>query len=285
MNESQIRQQLISKAEGYLGAAMGTSKHKEIVDIYNSHKPLARGYALKYTDAWCSGFVSAMAIACKLTDIIPTEVGCPKHVDLFKKMGRWKESDSYVPKPGDIMFYDWDDSGSGDNTGSADHVGIVTHVDSNVITVIEGNMGTNSVVGYRTVKVNGKYIRGYGIPNYASKATVEEVKPKEDKPYKPTVKEWQKAAIADGYKFPKWGADGVWGDECVSVATKAQVKRRVFYTNKHLTRMVQLVVGVEVDGLCGPKTVAAIKAYQKKNGLTADGIVGVKTWKKILGVK
>lgn len=103
--------------------------------------------------------------------------------------------------------------------------------------------------------------------------------------YKPTVKEWQKAAIADGYTFPLYGPDGLWGAECESVATKAQVKRRVIYTNKHLTRMVQLVVGVEVDGLCGPKTVAAIKTYQRKNGLTADGIVGVKTWKKILGVK
>ena len=32
-----------------------------------------------------------------------------------------------------------------------------------------------------------------------------------------------------------------------------------------------------VDGIYGPKTKAAVKSFQKKNGLTADGIVGNKT--------
>lgn len=32
-----------------------------------------------------------------------------------------------------------------------------------------------------------------------------------------------------------------------------------------------------VDGIYGPKTKAAVKSFQKKNGLTADGIVGKKT--------
>ena len=32
------------------------------------------------------------------------------------------------------------------------------------------------------------------------------------------------------------------------------------------------------DGVMGPKTVAAIKAFQAKKGLAVDGVVGVKTW-------
>lgn len=40
----------------------------------------------------------------------------------------------------------------------------------------------------------------------------------------------------------------------------------------------------KVDGDFGGKTDAAIRAYQKKNGLTVDGIVGPATWKKLLGV-
>lgn len=97
-----------------------------------------------------------------------------------------------------------------------------------------------------------------------------------------SVLEWQKAAIADGFKFPKYGADGKWGSECESVAKKAIVKKRLFYTNKNLTKIVQKVVGVTADGLCGSNTKAAIKAYQKAHGLEADGCVGLNTWKSLL---
>ena len=43
-------------------------------------------------------------------------------------MGIFIENDSYVPKTGDIIFYDWADNGVGDNTGVPDHVGIVVTV-------------------------------------------------------------------------------------------------------------------------------------------------------------
>ena len=89
----------------------------------------------------------------------------------FQAMGRWAEDDAYIPAPGDYIFYDWDDSGLGDNTGWPEHVGIVVSVTGNVIRVIEGNK--NDAVGYREVMVNGRYIRGYGVPDYASKAMTE----------------------------------------------------------------------------------------------------------------
>lgn len=97
------------------------------------------------------------------------------------------------------------------------------------------------------------------------------------------VKAWQLAAIADGYKFTS-GADGVWGAECVSVAQKAIVKKRIIHTHKNLTKIVQAAVGVVADGKCGNNTVAAIKAFQEKHGLKADGQVGLNTWKKILNI-
>lgn len=98
------------------------------------------------------------------------------------------------------------------------------------------------------------------------------------------VMAWQTAAIADGFKFPS-GADGLWGAECASVAAKAIVKRRLVYTYKNLTRIVQEAVGVTVDGKFGKDTEKAVIAYQKKHGLVADGKVGPATWKVILNIE
>lgn len=155
---------VLAQARAWIGKNEADGTHKSIIDVYNAHKPLARGYAVKYTDAWCATFVSAVAIKCGVTDIIPTECGCGQMITLFKNLGEWNESDSRTPKPGDIIFYDWDDTGTGDNTGWPDHVGIVESVSGGNITVIEGNK--NNAVARRTIAVNGRYIRGYGVPKY-----------------------------------------------------------------------------------------------------------------------
>lgn len=176
MTESQLRQKVVGIMQGWVGKKESDGSHRSIIDIYNGHKPLARGYAVKYTDAWCATCVSAAAIKAELTDIIPTECGCGKMIELFANLGEWQENDAYVPAPGDVIFYDWDDSGSGDNRGSADHVGIVEKVAGSTITVIEGNK--SNAVGRRNLQVNGRYIRGYGVPKYSKKATAAE--PKKD---------------------------------------------------------------------------------------------------------
>ena len=158
------RQKFVNMAASFIGCKEADGSHRQIIDIYNGHKPLARGYAVKYTDAWCATFVSAMAIKCGLTDIIPTECGCGQMIQLFQKLGAWQENDAHTPQPGDVIFYDWDDSGAGDNTGWPDHVGIVESVNGSTMKVIEGNM--SDAVGRRTMQVNGRYIRGYGLPKF-----------------------------------------------------------------------------------------------------------------------
>lgn len=99
-----------------------------------------------------------------------------------------------------------------------------------------------------------------------------------------SVLDWQKAAEKDGFRFPKHGADGYWGAECEMVARQAIVMWRSTFIYKNLTKLVQSYLGIKADGLCGEETDKAIAAWQKKNALTADGAVGVKSWKKMLGV-
>lgn len=168
MTEKQLREKVVATAVAWLGCKEANGSHRKIIDTYNAHKPLARGYAVKYTDAWCATYVSAVAIVAGVADILPLECGCGPMIALFKKLGTWRENDAYTPVPGDVIFYDWDDDGKGDNTGNPDHVGIVTAVTGTTVTVIEGNKG--NAVSYRTMKINGKYIRGYGAPDYAGKA-------------------------------------------------------------------------------------------------------------------
>lgn len=166
--EADARQKVISIAVSWYGRKEADGSHQAIIDLYNSHTPLARGYKVKYTDAWCATFASAVAVSAGFTDIIPTECGCGQLIAAFQAMNRWVEDDAYIPSPGDYIFYDWDDTGAGDCTGWPEHVGIVISVFDNVIKVIEGNK--DDAVGYREATVNGKYIRGYGIPDYASKS-------------------------------------------------------------------------------------------------------------------
>ena len=158
------REEVVDQARKWIGTNEADGSHRAIIDTYNAHTPLARGYKVRYTDAWCATFVSAVAIKCSCTNIIPTECSCPRMIELFAKAGMWIEDDAYKPLPGDVIFYDWDDNGQGDNRGVSDHVGIVEACAGGKITVIEGNY--SNAVGRRVLNVNGKNIRGYGAPAY-----------------------------------------------------------------------------------------------------------------------
>lgn len=165
-NEMGSRQAMVAKMQSWIGKNEADGSFREIIDIYNSHSPRARGYKLQYSDEWCAGTVSAAAIATGNTDAVPLEVSCHYMIEGAKAKGIWIENDGYVPQGGDIILYDWQDSGAGDNTGNPDHVGVVEYTSGGVIHVIEGNKGRK--VARRELSVNGRYIRGFIVPKYSS---------------------------------------------------------------------------------------------------------------------
>lgn len=264
----------------------------KISGFYNGGK---QGYA------WCECFLdwcfvqaygvsNAKKLLCQPNK--SAGAGCASSMKYYKNKGQLATS----PAIGDQIFFN-------NKNGEVSHTGLVYKVDKTYVYTVEGNTSSASgvvanggSVCKKKYRLTYQYIAGYGRPKYdVQKEIVVEnvntnVKDNTSKntsttaKAKVTVLEWQKAAMADGYSFPKYGADGEWGSECMSVAKQALVKKTSPYTNKNLTKIVQKAVGVSVDGLCGVNTDAAIKSYQKMNGLVADGIVGLNTWKKILGI-
>lgn len=158
-----------------INSLKGEAGHKKVIEVYNAQEELPRGYKLKASDAWCAATVSVVFLMNGYPYI--SECSCPQMILKAQKFGIWQESDAYRPQLGDIIMYDWQDSGKGDNVGNPDHVGIVVKVDGDKITVREGNKA--KTVGNRTLKVNDKYIRGYITPRFGAESKEE---PKADIP-------------------------------------------------------------------------------------------------------
>ena len=76
MTVTELRNKLVRYAQSYLGAKQGDAKHKKIIDIFNSIKPLPDGWSMNYSAAWCAAFVSACAHACGFDSIIPESANC-----------------------------------------------------------------------------------------------------------------------------------------------------------------------------------------------------------------
>ena len=162
--EKELRLQVIQTAQGWLGSKEGTDNHKEILRIYNTHRPLTQGYEVRDDDSWCATFGSTVAIQCGLTNIIPTECSCERQINLFRDMGCWEEKDDYIPLPGDYIYYTLKNPSMGDSTAWSDHVGIVVGTWHGFIKVIEGN--NEGSVKYRVIPVDDPRIRGFALPDY-----------------------------------------------------------------------------------------------------------------------
>ena len=112
---------------GWLGFSEANGKFREIIDLYNSVKPLPRGYAVQYSDEWCDTCVSAAGIRAGCSELIGRECGVEEHVKIFREMGIWIEDGTITPEPGYVIVYNWDKA-TQPNDGYSDHIGFVEEV-------------------------------------------------------------------------------------------------------------------------------------------------------------
>lgn len=97
MTENQLRQKVADIINAWVGATKGSAKHLEILEIYNGHKPLARGYKMQVKDAYCAATVSAAYIKAGIAEYTGTECGVEKFVQIAKtKAFGWRMTPTFA---------------------------------------------------------------------------------------------------------------------------------------------------------------------------------------------
>ncbi len=157
------RDRVLRAAASLVGVRGGTAAHQQLVNDYNSVKPLPVGYAVKTTDDWCDIFVTTVFQREGLSGLIGRECGVERHIQIFKRLGIWNEDGTTTPKAGDIITFNWDQN-TQQNNGFADHIGIVESVSNGIIHTIEGN--SNNQVRRNTYRIGHGNIRGFATPRY-----------------------------------------------------------------------------------------------------------------------
>lgn len=288
-----VRANTVTMAASYLGCVRGDSRHKQIVDIFNTVKP--DGWAMNYTAAWCATFVSAIFIKMfgkeKAQKYFPLSANCAGIIKGAKARDIWVENDAFVPSPGDLIIYDWSDSGKGDAKGY-DHVGIVKMVSKGKITVIEGNR--NNKCATRVIDVNGRYISGFVHPNYAKLANVQTTSTTVKTPTVTKLDvdgDWSVKTTNRLQEKLGIEPDGEISNQlnrCKKYLPACNTKSWKFYNNpkdNSLTiERLQRLIGVSADGYAGYNTIVMLQKFLNKQinaGLKVDGECSKKTVKAL----
>ncbi len=200
--------------------------------------------------AWCVVFLSWCAHQAGLSGAIPKENNVSDLMEHYKALGRFTPRDGHIPEAGDIVFF---------RTSAGRHVGLVLASNGTRVKTVEGN--TSDAVMLRDYSLSDGTIVGWGVPDYegaeAAGSEQETVEAKEVL----TLMELKQ---------------GDWGE-----AVRA-LQIRLLYEGYDLGSFGSKKDGA--DGEYGAKTRAAVTDYQKKQGLTADGIAGVQTLSRLYGL-
>ena len=149
---------LLAVAQSQLGYRE-SAQNFEIDDNQNlkGYTRYGAWYGFPYGD-WCAMFVSfCLHYAGVPETAVPRECGTRPWVETLEKRDMYAPAKDYLPRPGDMVFFDFD------KDMLADHVGLVSgvNVDEGLLETIEGNR-TVAVDRY-TMSLYDETILGYGI--------------------------------------------------------------------------------------------------------------------------
>lgn len=273
MKEKDLRRKVVDIAKKDLGAKEYSERHEAIIRDFNRIPGMG---GMKDSWPWCAATVSVWGWRAGLTDIYYPSASCNAMIQKYIDHGRWVEDDAYIPKPGDLIMYDWQALTHGDCKGEADHVGLITGIGSGNIYVIEGNR--KNAVDTRIIPFDWRYIRGFCVPDFASVADGK------------IERDWTKALqealnVSYGLRLAVDGSAGPLTRQAIDHhylwkrPGKPIVNAHVSWLQSALN---ELGADLEVDGSFGPATDAALKRFQASAGIDADGYAGVQTHLTIL---
>ena len=76
-------------------------------------------------------------------------------------------------------------------------------------------------------------------------------------------------------------SDGTWGGTTLRTGSTGGAVEQVQFWLNTISQYVSSIPSVTVDGVYGAGTAAAVRAFQRRYGLTVDGVVGETTWNAI----
>ena len=194
--------------------------------------------------AWCCAFVWWVFKHSGASELFYDGkkcAGCTTLMNFYKGKGQLV-SGPY--KPGDLVFFQFDDD------AASDHIGIIEKDNGDTISTIEGNtsVGNESNGGCVMRRTRKKsLIMAVARPKYSDAPAVQGVK-----------------TVQVDLPILKSGSKG----------NEVKTAQRLLNALGHSCGTA--------DGIFGTKTVTAVKSFQKAKGLDADGVVGIKSWNALL---
>ena len=246
------REKTVSKLLAWAAEQIG---YREGGDNYNQYAAMPEISRLLGWDAqnqpWCNIFVLAAFVCCFGLEagaaMLYQRVGrgsalCRASAKFFKDAGAWHTR----PEPGDVVFFYV--------SGAINHMGVVSRVYGGSVVTIEGNSADR--VAERVYPLGADSIAGYGRPR------------------------WELAAEGTE-EVPAGGGSG--GKTCTAELPVVRGGSSGAATAACQTALRWQGFDPKwIDGEAGERTEAAIRAFQKSRGLTADGVCGAETWTALM---